>query len=78
MEMLLASLAKKRFFWNGRKLRIFIVFCAAFFNDFWCFFCFADHIELDAQVPASFSFSTCQRHFEATLLDFPHLCLQRD
>ena len=50
-------------------------YCSSFY--FFLFY-FADNFELNAQVPAAFPFSTCQRHFEATLLDFPHLCLQRD
>ena len=56
---------------------VHLFICFPLLNIFFLF-SFADNFELNAQVPAAFPFSTCQRHFEATLLDFPHLCLQRD
>lgn len=39
---------------------------------------YIDNIKLDAQVPATFPSSQSQRHHQVTVLDFPHVRVQRN
>jgi len=43
---------------------------------YWIFSLFLDHIEFDAQIPASFPSSQSQRHHQVTVLNFPYLRVQ--